>query len=47
MDSDRLYDICDLDLKNTRTTLRDWVWFFDKLDLKSARTTFTGVKLTL
>ena len=37
----------DLDLKNRQTTLRDSVWFFDILDLKSARTTFTGVRLIL
>ena len=47
LDSDWLYDILDLDLKNTQTTLRDLVWFFDTLDLKSARTTFTGVRLIL
>ena len=35
----------DLDLKNTQITLRDSVWFFDILDLKSAWTTFTGVRL--
>ena len=47
LDSDWLYDILDLDLKNTQTTLRDSVWFFDILDFKSAQTTFTGALLTL
>ena len=42
-----LYDILDLDLKNTQTTLRDSAWFFNILDLKSARTNFTEVRLTL
>ena len=37
----------DLDLKNSQTRLRDLVWFFDILDLKSAGTTFTGVRLIL
>ena len=36
-----------MDLKNTQTTLRDSVWFFDILDFKSAQTTFTGALLTL
>ena len=42
-----LYDILDMDLKNTQSTLRDSVWFFDILDLKSARTTLTGVRFIL
>ena len=37
----------DLDLKNAEATLRDSIWFFDILDLKSARTTFTGGRLIL
>ena len=37
----------DLDLKNTQTTLRDSVWFFYILDLKSTRAIFTGVRLIL
>ena len=36
-----------LDLKNTQTTLRDSVWFFDIVLLKSAWTSFTGVRLIL
>ena len=34
-------------MKNAQTTLRNSVWFFDILDLKSTRATFTGVRLIL
>ena len=47
LDWDWLYDILDLDLKNTQTTLQGSVWFFDILDLKSVWTTFTGARLIL
>ena len=36
-----------LDFKNIQTTLRDSVWFFDIVLLKSAWTSFTGVRLIL
>ena len=43
--SDWLYDL-DLALKNTRTNLLHWAWFYDILDmdLKSARITLLEVE---